>query len=144
MTTAVGIVSSADAFNANYRETIPDGAAAGGGGGGGEAGIITVRQNFKDTAAFKAEVLTDKNGTAQVKVKLPENLTTWVADVRAVTADSRVGQTTSELVSTKPLFVSLQTPRFFVVGDQVTSRRDHFQQLGERAQSKCFTRCSRC
>ncbi len=119
VTTAVGIVSSADAFNANYRETIPTGSAAGG-GGGGEAGIITVRQNFKDTAAFEAQVTTDKNGTAQVKVKLPENLTTWVADVRAVTADSRVGQTTSELVSTKPLFVSLQTPRFFVVGDQVT------------------------
>jgi alpha-2-macroglobulin len=119
VTTALGIVSSADAFNANYRETIPTGSAAGG-GGGGEAGVITVRQNFKDTAAFRAQVTTDKNGAAQVKVKLPENLTTWVADVRAVTADSRVGQTTSELVSTKPLFISLQTPRFFVVGDEVT------------------------
>jgi alpha-2-macroglobulin len=119
VTTALGIVSSADAFNANYRETIPTGLAAGG-GGGGEAGVITVRQNFKDTAAFKAQVTTDEKGMAQVKVKLPENLTTWVADVRAVTADSRVGQTTSELVSTKPLFISLQTPRFFVVGDKVT------------------------
>jgi uncharacterized protein YfaS (alpha-2-macroglobulin family) len=119
VSTALGIVSSADAFNANYRETIPDGSASGG-GGGGEAGIITVRQSFKDTAVFKAEVTTDKNGTAQVKVKLPENLTTWVADVRAITADSRVGQATNELVSTKPLFVQLQTPRFFVVGDEVT------------------------
>ncbi len=126
--TAVGIVSSADAFNANYRKTIPDGSASGG-GGGGEAGIITVRQNFKDTAVFKAEIVTDENGAAQVKVKLPENLTTWVADVRAVTADSRVGQTTSELVSTKPLFVQLQTPRFFVVGDQVTVGATIFNNL---------------
>jgi len=55
VTTALGIVSSADAFNADYRKTIPDGSAAGG-GGGGEAGIITVRQNFKDTAAFEAQV----------------------------------------------------------------------------------------
>ncbi|MBI5353104.1 MAG: Ig-like domain-containing protein [Chloroflexi bacterium] len=117
--TALGIVSSADDFNADYRESIPDG-NQGGGGGDGDLGIITVRENFKDTAVFKAEVTTDENGIAQVKVKLPENLTTWVADVRAVTADSRVGQTTNELVSTKPLFVQLQTPRFFVVGDQAT------------------------
>ncbi|MDO9301172.1 MAG: alpha-2-macroglobulin family protein, partial [Anaerolineales bacterium] len=119
VTTALGIVSSADDFNANYRETIPTGLAQGG-GGGGDLGIITVRANFKDTAVFKAEVVTDENGVAKVKVKLPENLTTWVADVRAITADSRVGQVTSELVSTKPLFIQLQTPRFFVVGDQVT------------------------
>jgi uncharacterized protein YfaS (alpha-2-macroglobulin family) len=119
VSTALGIVSSADAFNADYKKSIPDGAMSGG-GGGGDMGIITVRQNFKDTAIFKAEVVTDENGSAQIKVKLPENLTTWVADVRAITADSRVGQTTNELVSTKPLFVQLQTPRFFVVGDQVT------------------------
>jgi len=119
VTTALGIVSSADDYNANYRKTIPDGSGSGG-GGGGDLGIITVRENFKDTAAFKAQVVTDDNGSAQVKVKLPENLTTWVADVRAVTADSRVGQATSELVSTKPLFVQLGTPRFFVVGDRVT------------------------
>ena len=82
--------------------------------------LLLCVKTFKDTAVFKAEVTTDENGIAQVKVKLPENLTTWSADVRAVTEDSRVGQATSELVSTKPLFVQLQTPRFFVVGDQAT------------------------
>ncbi|MBI3161220.1 MAG: Ig-like domain-containing protein, partial [Chloroflexi bacterium] len=117
--TALGLVSSADEFNANYRKTIPDGRGGGGGGGDG-LGIITVRENFKDTAVFQADVFTGENGMAQVKVTLPENLTTWSADVRAVTEDSRVGQATSELVSTKPLFIQLQTPRFFVVGDQVT------------------------
>jgi len=119
VSTAVGIVTSADDFNANYRKTIPDGAQAGG-GGGGDLGVITVRENFKDTAAFKAQLTTDENGIAQVTVTLPENLTTWSADVRAITEDSRVGQTTSELISTKPLFVQLQTPRFFVVNDSVT------------------------
>ncbi len=117
--TALGIVASADQFNEEYRKTSPDG-SGGGGGGGGDLGIITVRENFKDTAAFKAEVTTDENGLAQVKVTLPENLTTWQADVRAVTADSRVGEATHELTSAKPLYVQLQTPRFFVVGDEVT------------------------
>ncbi|MBI5952221.1 MAG: Ig-like domain-containing protein [Chloroflexi bacterium] len=119
VSTALGIVSSADDYNENYRATMPDGLAAGG-GGGGEPGVITVRQNFKDTAIFKAELTTDEDGKAQVKVEMPENLTTWVSDVRAVTADSRVGEATNEVVSTKPLFVQLQTPRFFVVGDQAT------------------------
>ncbi len=117
--TSLGLVSSADDFNENYRNSIPDGHSAGGGGGEG-LGVITVRQNFKDTAVFEGVVTTDENGTAQVKVKLPENLTTWSADARAVTADTRVGQTTGELVSTKPLYVQLQTPRFFIVGDEVT------------------------
>jgi hypothetical protein len=121
--TALGIVLNADDFNADYRKSIADGAGAGSGGGGkgeGDLGIITVRQDFKDTAYFAAQVTTDEDGTAQVKVSLPENLTTWRADARAVTDDTLVGQTTGELISTKPLFVQLQTPRFFVAGDEVT------------------------
>jgi uncharacterized protein YfaS (alpha-2-macroglobulin family) len=117
--TALGLVSSADDFNAQYRNSTPTGGGAGGGGGPeASLGIITVRQDFKDTAFFQAQVTTDSNGQAQVTVTLPQNLTTWVADARAATVDGKVGQATNELVSTKPLFVELQTPRFFIAGDQ--------------------------
>jgi uncharacterized protein YfaS (alpha-2-macroglobulin family) len=116
--TALGLVSSADDFNAQYRQSIPEGGGSGGGGGAESLGIITVRQDFKDTAFFQAQATTDANGQAQVTVKLPENLTTWTADARAATGDGHVGQSTQELVSTKPLFVELQTPRFFIAGDQ--------------------------
>jgi uncharacterized protein YfaS (alpha-2-macroglobulin family) len=116
--TALGIVLNAEDFNAQYRESIPEGGGSGGGGGENSLGIITVREDFKDTAFFEAQLMTDANGRAQVKVKLPENLTTWQAETRAVTSDSRVGQAVQDLVSTKPLFVQLQTPRFFVAGDQ--------------------------
>jgi len=115
--TSLGIVSSADDFNEKYKETTPEGGGMGG-GGGGDLGIVTVRSDFKDTAAFEGMVTTGENGEAQVTVSLPENLTTWQADVRAVTADSRVGQAVNELLSTKPLFVEMTTPRFFVVGDE--------------------------
>jgi len=118
--TALGIVVNADEFNANYRKSIPDGLASGGGGGGISLGIISVRQDFKDTAFFRAQLTTDEDGQAEVTVKLPENLTTWQADVRAVTEDSLVGQAISELISTKSLIVQLATPRFFVAGDQAT------------------------
>ena len=118
--TSVGIVQDAEDFLANYKETPPTGEGSGSGGGGkgsGDLGIVTVRQDFKDTAFFQSQVMTDGQGRAQVKVTLPENLTTWHMDVRAVTEDSRVGQAVHELVSTKPLFLQIQTPRFFVAGD---------------------------
>ncbi len=115
--TALGLTASADDFNAQYKASLPEGGGAGGGGGQESFGIITVRQNFKDTAFFQATLTTDQNGQAQVQVKLPENLTTWVADARAATADGHVGQAANEIVSSKPLLVDLQTPRFFVAGD---------------------------
>lgn len=94
-----------------------------GGGGGGMAGALEglfVRRNFKDTAAWEGVVTTDANGAARVQVTLPDNLTTWVADARAVTRDTQVGQATHEILSTKLLLVRPVTPRFFVVGDSVT------------------------
>jgi uncharacterized protein YfaS (alpha-2-macroglobulin family) len=116
--TALGIVLNAEDYNAQYRESIPEGGGMGGGGIETSLGIINVRGNFKDTAFFQGIAVTDEDGKAQFTVNLPDNLTTWQADVRAVTEDSRVGQTTGELLSTKPLFLQLQTPRFFVNGDQ--------------------------
>jgi alpha-2-macroglobulin len=118
--TALGLVLNADDFNAQYRESVPDGGRGGGGGSENSLGVINTRQNFKDTAYFAGQVITDKDGKAQVTLTLPENLTTWKADVRAVTEDSQVGQTTSDLLSTKPLFIELQTPRFFINGDTAT------------------------
>jgi alpha-2-macroglobulin len=118
--TSVGIVENAEDFNANYTETAPQGEHSGGGGGGkgvGNEGIINVRENFRDTAFYQAQVKTDTKGVAQVVVSLPQNLTTWVMDARAAAADSRVGQATNELVSSKPMFVQLQTPRFFTTDD---------------------------
>jgi uncharacterized protein YfaS (alpha-2-macroglobulin family) len=118
--TAIGIVQNADDFNANYRASVADGLAAGSGGGGkgeGDLGVMTIRQDFRDTAFYEAQVETDRNGQATVTVTLPENLTTWQMKARAITKDSLVGESTHELVSSKPLFVDAQAPRFFIVDD---------------------------
>ncbi len=96
----------------------------GGGGGGAEGGIFDIRENFVDTAYWNATVTTNADGTATFSVKLPDNLTTWRLDARAVTSGSDgltlVGQKTFDLLSTKPLLIRPVTPRFLVVGDQVT------------------------
>ncbi len=120
--TASGIVLNAEDFNLKFQETMPTGEQSGSGGGsekGEGAGIITVRGNFKDTAFWAAQVLTGEDGSAQVKVTLPDNLTTWRMTARAVTDDTRVGEISHEMLSNRPMYVQLQTPRFFVVADRV-------------------------
>jgi uncharacterized protein YfaS (alpha-2-macroglobulin family) len=80
---------------------------------------VELREDFQDTAYWSAQVTTDETGRAQVVVDLPDNLTTWVARGVGVTLDTRVGETTSDLLVTKPLLIRPVTPRFFVVGDRV-------------------------
>ncbi len=96
----------------------------GGGGGYGEGGIFEIRQEFVDTPLWEPSVVTDENGQATVSVTLPDNLTTWRLDARAVTTGQDgpmlVGQTTFDLLSTKPVLIRPATPRFFVAGDKAT------------------------
>jgi len=109
--TSSALVIAMEAYN---RELAPE--AKGGGGGGGEGGII--RTNFADTAFWDPVVRTDKDGRAQVQVKLPDNLTTWRMQARGITADTLVGRTDVDVLSTLDLLVRPLLPRFFVVGDQ--------------------------
>ncbi len=89
-----------------------------GGGGGDGMYMADARQDYPDTALWEAHLKTGADGTAQVSLDLPDSLTTWVADARAITADTRVGQTTAEFVVSKALFVRPVTPRFLVAGDR--------------------------
>lgn len=93
--------------------------AKGGGGGGFDEGFGVIRGEFKDTALWIADLVTDENGEAVVKANLPDNLTTWTLTGKGVTgADTLVGESSVEIVSTKPLLVRPVAPRFFVVGDE--------------------------
>lgn len=117
--TATPLTINTDQLTQTTLDTIK-----GGGGGGGEGGIFDIREDFVDTAYWNAVVMTDANGTATISVRLPDNLTTWRLDARAVTSGEDgvmlVGQNTFDLLSTKPLLIRPVTPRFFVVGDVVT------------------------
>ncbi len=79
---------------------------------------VELREEFADTAYWNAEVVTDERGRASVEVKLPDNLTTWVLRGVGVTADTEVGEATTELLVTKPLLIRPVAPRFFVVDDR--------------------------
>ena len=80
---------------------------------------VTVREEFLDTAFWHPNVVTDADGFAQVVFDLPDNLTTWVIRSVGATADTLVGETTAEILVTKPLLIRPTTPRFLVIDDRV-------------------------
>lgn len=81
---------------------------------------VEVRSDFRSTALWKPDVITDANGIAKVTVKFPEALTTWRATARAATTGASFGMGSSTVKTNLPLLVRLQAPRFFVAGDRVT------------------------
>jgi hypothetical protein len=108
--TSMPLAVAMERFN---RDLAP---GAKGGGGGEEGGLV--RSQFADTAFWDPVVRTGEDGQAEVTVQLPDNLTTWRMQARAITADTLVGQAETDIVSTLDLLVRPVLPRFFVVGDK--------------------------
>src|SRR5581483_7208985 len=52
----------------------------------------TIRSNFADTALWVGSLTTDGDGTARVKLKMPENLTTWKVKAWGMGSGTQVGQ----------------------------------------------------
>ena len=111
VSTASTLTQSIDRYNENIpREN------KGAGGGGDFDGI---RREFPDTAFWDPRVQTDEKGEARIKVKLPDNLTTWRATARGVTASTQVGSTTADVVTSKSLLLRPAFPRFLLMGDHL-------------------------
>jgi len=81
---------------------------------------VQVRSDFRSTIFWQPDVTTGPDGSATIKVKYPDSLTTWQATARAITTGNQVGIGDTSTRTKQPLIVRLQAPRFFVVGDQVT------------------------
>lgn len=91
----------------------------GGMGGGGGDLEDSVRKQFEDTGYWQADVVTNESGEAKISFILPDNLTTWQAEARGVTKDAAVGQSSTEIITTKDLLIRPVTPRFLVAGDHL-------------------------
>ncbi len=92
-----------------------------GGGPGGDAAMVqpTVRKKFADTALWVAALTTDKDGTTEVELEMPENLTTWRIKVWGLGHGTRVGEGYADVVTRKDLIIRMQAPRFFTQTDEV-------------------------
>ncbi len=52
---------------------------------------MQVRSDFRSTILWLPDVKTDADGTATVKVKYPDSLTTWAATARVATTGNQFG-----------------------------------------------------
>jgi uncharacterized protein YfaS (alpha-2-macroglobulin family) len=87
--------------------------------GGGEMVQPTLRTKFADTALWVAALTTADDGTAEVSLDMPENLTTWRIKVWGMGHGTKVGEGATDVVTRKDLIVRMQAPRFFVQKDEV-------------------------
>ncbi len=122
VTTAINLIQDLAAYNARIQRWAPAGPGMGSGSGekGSDlGGVIPLRENLQDTAYWRANIVTDAQGKAEVAIPLPDNMTTWVITARAITTQTQVGRGQTKIVVSKPFFVRLHTPAFFTVGDDV-------------------------
>jgi len=88
-----------------------------GGGGGILASDFAFRKNFKATAYWNPEILTDNEGRASLSFVLPENLTTFRLMATAQTKDSCFGAGENKIIVKKPLLLKPSLPRFALIED---------------------------
>lgn len=79
---------------------------------------IDLRENFNDVAFFVPDCRTDKDGRAVVKVKYPDDLTSWSEWFVAIKGKQR-GVARSVVKAEKQHEAKLNMPRFAVEGDTV-------------------------
>lgn len=79
-----------------------------------------IRQNFAETAFFYPTLQTNEEGDIFVNFTLPESNTTWKLQMLANTKDLKYGLLTKEVISSKPLMVLPNLPRFVRQGDEVS------------------------
>lgn len=107
----------------------PAGAAPGGGGD-----PIDLRSELRPLAHFAPQLMTDDEGRAVARFRLPDDLTRWRA--RAVAAaGSKIGRGETAFVARKPVSVSPALPRFLSLGDRpelgfiISNRTDRTQAV---------------
>lgn len=83
------------------------------------AGLL--RHDFRTTAFFFGNVVTDDTGSAVVRAKLPDNLTSYVVFAVAVTDGDRYGAGRSSFLVSRPLVARPALPRFVRPSDTLVA-----------------------
>jgi hypothetical protein len=89
------------------------------GGDGASASGISVRRDFRTSAYFQPALVTDANGHADARFKLPESLTTYRIMAVVAAEDDRFGYAASYVTTSRPLMARPALPRFLRAGDKL-------------------------
>lgn len=90
-----------------------------------------IRRHFADTAFWTANLEIAKDGTGNIELSMPENLTTWKINAWVMASGTRVGQGTTEVITKKNLMIRMQKPRFLIQGDTVVLSANVHNYLSE-------------
>ncbi len=78
---------------------------------------VTLRSDFSETAFWKPQLLTGRDGSVSIEFAVPDSVTSWNVWVHAVTKDLKSGSVHKEAKSVKDLMVRPYVPRFLREGD---------------------------
>ncbi len=87
-----------------------------------ENSVLSLRENFQETAYFNARVRTDAKGQAVMEFTLPQSTATWRLRAVAHTKELMHTMFSRELVAQKPVMAQARLPRFLRAGDEATLR----------------------
>jgi alpha-2-macroglobulin len=83
---------------------------------------VKVRKDFRDTADWRASLITNENGEVTMTVPFPENLTTWRITARGQTIEAKAGANKTEVMVTQDIITRISQPSFLVRGDSFQLR----------------------
>jgi hypothetical protein len=79
-----------------------------------------LREFFPETLVWSPELEKARDGTARLKFRLADNITTWKMSVLASTEDGRLGTYEHEFLAFQPFFVEHDPPRVLTEGDEIS------------------------
>jgi len=90
------------------------------GSSGQQLSTPRLREYFPETLVWQPSLETDKQGRAQLKFKLADNITTWKMSVIGSTEDGQIGTAEKEIKAFQPFFVEHDPPRILTEGDEIS------------------------
>ncbi len=78
-----------------------------------------LREYFPETLLWNPEVVTDKNGAAEIRFRMADNITTWKLFTIASTKDGKIGVAEQTVQAFQSFFVDLDPPKFLTEGDEI-------------------------
>jgi hypothetical protein len=115
-----GEAATIDTTQSSVSRTVTEGRTRVSIGHAPQVSTPRLREYFPETLVWQPALETDKQGRAQLKFKLADNITTWKMSVIGSTENGEIGTAETEIKSFQPFFVEHDPPRVLTEGDQIS------------------------